>query len=83
MNRIFVGQKKSRLWDFAHQVSAFSASLSGGSRPANLFPINTYDPEKKVSCKVVCIVAVFCAFSLYITLTPFFKIIIIIANNNK
>ena len=37
----------SRLWDFGHQVSASSASLSGGSRPAKSFPINTYDPEKQ------------------------------------
>ena len=36
----------SRLWDFAHQVSASSTSLSSGSRPANSFPINMYDPEK-------------------------------------
>ena len=37
----------SRLWDFGHQVSAFSASLSGGSSPAKSFPINTYIPEKQ------------------------------------
>ena len=34
---------KSRLWDFKHQVSAFSASLSGGSSPAKSFLINTYN----------------------------------------
>ena len=38
----------SRLWDFAHQVLASSASLSGGSKPAKSFPINTYNLEKKV-----------------------------------
>ena len=37
----------SRLWDFGHQVSAFLASLSGGSSPAKSFPINTYIPEKQ------------------------------------
>ena len=36
----------SRLWDFAHQVSAFSASLFGGSSPAKSFLIHTYNPEK-------------------------------------
>ena len=30
-----------------HQVSASSAPLSGASRPAKSFPINTYDPEKQ------------------------------------
>ena len=37
----------SRLWDFGHQVSAFSASLSGGSSPAKSFPINTYNRKKQ------------------------------------
>ena len=36
----------SRLRVVAHQVSAFSASLSGGSIPARSFPIHTYNPEK-------------------------------------
>ena len=38
----------SWLWDFGHQLSAFSASLSGGSSPAKSFPINTYILEKQL-----------------------------------
>ena len=32
----------SRLWDLSHQVSAFLAPLSGGSRPAKSFPIKIH-----------------------------------------
>ena len=43
-----VSLDSSRLWDFAYQVSAFSAPLSGGSSPARSFPIKMYNWKKKL-----------------------------------